>query len=331
MNKHGGLWLFILCCLLSAGCKDKIIPPEPNPLYAPLGAAFCSGDGTVTFFSLITNEITSSWDIGGFVSSAAFARNGTALYVANNYLGKIGVYTLPNMQRVDLLETGGIPHDLCLNQAATQIFLINSNGNFRRYGHTDVDVDTLGVGLAPRRLALKPDHENEVWIACRGDSSVYVVDLEHFYADDTLRFDDVPSDVCFSVSGDIAYVALQNRAGIARLSTESYQELGSRLDSGPGPIDLAINREGMMLVASDSSSGIVKVWNFASGANWTQMDLNVGRSAGRVRFANNNTFYVLLRENCQVVCVDTRGQLPEITDRIDMPSTVTELALWETP
>ncbi|MBU1921083.1 hypothetical protein KKG66_09565, partial [bacterium] len=310
---HGGFWLFILCCLFSTGCKDKVAQTDPYPIYPPVGAAFSAESGEVTFFSLLTNEITVTREIGEVVSSAAFALPGTALYLANNYLGKIAIYSLPHMERIDLLETGGVPLDLCLNRVATKIFLINANGNFRRFGRDDTNVDTLGVGLAPRRLTLKPVEEMQVWIACRGDSSVYIVDLLDFFAHDTLHFQTPPSDVCFSLGGDIAYIALQNGHGIARLSSDTFAE-SSRLSAGPGPIDLALSHEGTMLVASDSTLGEVRIWNFESGASWTQMDIPVGGSAGRIRFASNNTFYVISRAESHVVCIDLRGPTPEIID-----------------
>ena len=321
--------MFVLCCLLYAGCSDKVVPPTPGPIYPPIGAAFSAAGGEVTFFSLITNEITIQKEISGYTSSAAFALVGSFLYIADNYLDMIAIYSLPGMERVDLLETGGVPLDLCLNRTANQIFLINANGNFRRYGRDDSNVDTLGVGLGPRRLALTPNEEMQTWIACRGDSSVYIVDLVDFFAHDTLHFSSPPSDICFTPDGATAFVALQSEQGVQMIDAHSLAVLGI-LDAGPGPMDLAINREGTILVASDSTLGQVRIWNIENHENPTVWDIDVGERAGRVRFSRGNTFYVMSREENHVVCVDVSVEPPEIVSTIDVPPQIREIALWET-
>jgi hypothetical protein len=99
------------------------------------------------------------------------------------------------------------------------------------------------------------------------------------------------------------------------------------LAAGPGPMDLAIDHDGMVLVASDSTLGRVRVWDLIDHEDWS---LNVGGGAGRVRFSRGQMFYVISFDENHVVSVDTSSEPPVIADTIHVPSQVRELALWET-
>jgi len=326
--QSGGYIILLISCLLSVGCDDKE-GINPEGLFPPLGAAFSSAGGEVTFFNLSTGDIVDTRSLNGhYTQSASFSLSGTFLYLTDNHADNVAIYSLPAFEFSASLPNGGAPIDLCINRAATQVYLINANGNLRRYNQIDGGVDTVAVGLQPRRLALTPIEERHVWIACRGDSSVYIVDLNGFFCSDTLRFESPPSDIRFSPDGNLAYIALQDEEGIRVFDAHTYEENeDNELDAGPGPMDLAINRDGTVLVASDSTLGQVRVYNLVNHGDWS---LAVGGSAGRVRFSRNQMFYVISCEENIVISVNSASVPPMIADTVCVPPTVRELALWET-
>jgi DNA-binding beta-propeller fold protein YncE len=269
----GGYIVLIICGLLYVGCDDKI-DPHVVGLFPPLGAAFSVAGGEVTFFDLTTGEIKDTREMNGYTISASFALSGNAVYLTNNDADNVAIYELPEFEPAVSLPNGGVPLDLCINRAATVVYLINANGNLRRYNQVDEGIDTVAVGMNPRRLTLTPVEERNLWVACRGDSSVHIVDLNSFSCSDRLKFDQQPSDIRFSPDGNLAYVALQGFGGIHVIDAHTLAEI-EVLQAGPGPMDLAIDHEGRLLVASDSTLGRVKVWDLLDHQDWS---LNVGGS-----------------------------------------------------
>jgi DNA-binding beta-propeller fold protein YncE len=223
------------------------------------------------------------------------------------------------------IDFGANPIELEANVTGNIVYVLSANASLRRIVVSGGVVDTAWVGLSPRRMRMLPT-ELQLWVACREDNSVWVVDLAGFEPDTALQFAEAPSDIAFTSNSEHAFVGLANGGGIYKLNAVSY-ELEGGLAYSAGPLELDISADDRWLAAADSASGSVRIWNLEQEQFW---DVPVGRSARRVRFTQDGKqCYVLSAARGHAFCINLEGAEPLVTDSIFAPATARELALWE--
>ena len=219
--------------------------------------------------------------------------------------------------------------DLQINASGAYAYVITQNSNFWVYSISSGQADTLEIGNTPRRVAIRPPYGVQAWIACAGDSTVRVVELQNLHSTDTLQFNLRPSAVAFSPDGNRAYVALAGTPGIIMVIDATTFEVINELQAGTGPFELAMSNDGRHLAAADSAGGRTRIWNLDSEHHW---NIPTGGIAGRVRFSpGTNSFFVCSNELNEVLKIDLSSGIPTVTDTITIAPYLRELVLWESP
>ena len=314
----------LTCLALLAGCSGKDSVEGMNEGY---GLTFSIPGGQLTFFQMSDGHLIRTDAMGEWtVARAAINVQGSYLIVADGSRSRIGVISLPELTELTSVPLGGVPTDLQISATGDRAYVITQNSNFWVYAVASGHADTLEIGDAPRRLTLRPTSV-QVWIACAGDSTVRVVELQGPRTLDTLRFGYQPTAVAFSPDGGRAYVALAGTPGAIIVLNASTYEVEEELAAGSGPFELAVSSDGHFLAAADSVGHRTRVWNLDSYEYW---NIEVGGMAGRIRFSREaHAFFVCSNQLNEVLKIDISTGVPVLTDTISIVPDLRELVLWE--
>jgi DNA-binding beta-propeller fold protein YncE len=261
------------------------------------------------------------------VTSAAINVQGNRLVVADASHSRVGILTLPDLHELTTKALGGVPVDMQISANGSHAYVITHNSNLWDYLTASDRVDTLEIGAEPRRIAMRPPLNQQAWITCPGDCTLYVIDLPHLQAEDTLFFGVQPSAVTFSPDGMIGYIALTGSPGTIQAVDASTRAAINVRDAGTGPFELAMSGDGRFLAAADSGAGRTRIWNLATGDRW---DLAAGGHADKIRYSRgSNAFFVCVPERNYVLKIGLISGIPAVADTIAVAPDLRELTFWE--
>ena len=320
-----------LIALLFTSCNSKS-PTRSNPeglISPPIGIAFSIPGSEMTFFDLdecdtVQTQAMNQWA----VVSAAINFQGSRLILADDNTTRIGVFSLPEFTQISITAIGGVPIDMQLSVTGSHAYIITANANFWIFSVSAQRFDTLETGLNPRRLTLRPPSSNQAWVACAGNSALYIYNLSNFQPLDTLYFAQIPTSVAFKPDGAYAYVALQGNPGIVEAFDANTREHIGFMEAGAGPFDLAMSSDGEWLAATDSLLHRVRFWGLSHLQQW---DVGIGASPDRIRYSSNeHAFFVGCSQRSHIYRIDTSEEGPILSDSVAIAATVREFVLWET-
>ncbi len=148
------------------------------------------------------------------------------------------------------------------DQETRRVFVVNPDSS--TVSVVDADASTLELEVPacadPRSLALAPT--GELWVACRDDDRVVVLDAGSGAVRDTLElgYGSAPAGVAVDPAGARVFVTLEGRGELRRFDAATRQETGS-VALGERPRALAVSADGCCLL----------VTRFLSPADWGEI------------------------------------------------------------
>jgi hypothetical protein len=317
--------------LLIVSCREKenCVNCEEN-LEPPLGIAFSVPQGDVSFFRMRPMEVVRTAQLSGWaVVASEVSTNAQWLAVADGAADRVALLKLPELRELSGAVVGGAPLDVDVDVTGELIYALTSNGAFWRYSVGSGTFDTLEVRLQPRRFALRPTDDREAWVVCGGNNTVHVVDLGQFSQSDTLTLQWPPTDIEFSRDGLRAYIALRGDSGYVAVFDASSRRMIGQHACGLGTLELAVSDDERLVAASDSATGLLNIWETASGRQW---QVPVGRCALRTRFAHgSHACYVMSLDQTRLLRVEIGENGPGPSDTLSVLPMLRDFVLWEAP
>jgi len=235
-------------------------PPPPPP--ATAGTA-------VTFTASVTGGagMQYQWDfddgtpVTAFSSSAtiqhAFAQAGIyyVMLTARDSSGNLQSTTFTQLVHYPLTANRpGISTNVAFDDRPAgidRVWVVNQDHNSVSAFNagTNAKLKTIGVGTAPRALAVRPN--GEVWVTNKTSASITVVDSASLAVSRTisLPFASQPFGIVADPTGNAMYVALEASGRVLKLDGTTGSVLGS-VDVGPNVRHLSVSGDGSRLYAS---------------------------------------------------------------------------------
>ncbi|HZL92980.1 MAG TPA: LamG-like jellyroll fold domain-containing protein, partial [Vicinamibacterales bacterium] len=145
---------------------------------------------------------------------------------------------------------------IALDAAGRRVWVVNPDDNSVTALHADTLVKQfeIPVGRHPTSIAL--DASNQVWIACRDDDSVWVLDATTGALRGVLStgWGSGPASVVFTPNGVSGFIGYQGSARVQRV-TPATRQLGSTLTFDSAPRALAVTADGTRLLVTRLRSG----------------------------------------------------------------------------
>ena len=151
---------------------------------------------------------------------------------------------------------------------------------------TAVDADSLGVLLEfpacddPRSVDVSAD--GEIWVACRGDDSLNVVDPNgNSLTTIGLGYGGAPSALVITPDGATAYATLEGSGELVRFDTSTHQQTGS-LPLGPGPRAIAVSPDGATVLVTRflSPKDHAEVWEVSTATLTLNRTIRIPKFGG---------------------------------------------------
>jgi DNA-binding beta-propeller fold protein YncE len=311
-------------------CHRKVPDPPGPPLSAPLGIAFSIPHGDISYFNLTTLRTISTQPMGPWaISASVVTRTGNRLAIADAQSYRISVLDLPGLETVTMMLAAGAPRDLAVDNVGTQLYYVTNDGTFWRYSTDTGDLSNVGVGLYPRRLALRPTGETEAWVVTPGESTLRVIDIVHFQVQDSIVFTRPPDAVKFSSDGHLGYVAFEGTRGMVAVYDASTLVQMDSIELGEGPFDICLSHDDGYLAIADSGSGSAYIWNLTTRE---LREISLGGHPLRITFSrHSNTCYVAEPVSSRVYSIAAEDSGSSPTAYGIMTQRINNLVLWERP
>jgi DNA-binding beta-propeller fold protein YncE len=315
---------------LAVGCHDKEADTVTNTgvVTAPSGLAFSAPDGRMTFFSMEDGHFIGTRTLGAWsVAHAAFNLQGDLLVVTDGAHSRVVGIRMSDLNEVVSRTIAGIPTDLQVSSSGAQAYVTTQNSILWVCSMSSGHVDTMEVGPEPRRARLRPPSDVELWVACKGDNTLRIVELQSLHTIDTLHFAQPATAIAFSPDGVRGYIAVQGSPGLVWVVDGQTREAYDFLDAGLGPFELAISGDGRYLAAADSATQRTRIWDLHTSQVW---NVSTGGPAERIRYSQSTgAFFVCMNAQNSVVKIDISGETPMVTDTIAIAPELRELVVWE--
>ncbi|MBK6909845.1 MAG: hypothetical protein IPH10_02765 [bacterium] len=314
-------------CLFVAGCRDKGDSCEDcSQLARPFLAVASAVGGELAFFNPITGVYLGGGELAGWATACELTQIGDRLIVTDNVVGAMSIYALPDVDRLEQLSIAGTPIDLRVSANSGSAHLITHNGRYYRVSLSTLDTDTNATGFDPRRLRLRPPTDFQTWIACRGDSTIRVVQAQGLQEIRRIELPAYCSDIEFSPDGARAYCALPERDELWVVDAETGAVVDTIAVVGAA-IDLAMSLDGRYLMAADSGHGDVGVFDLVAG---TTSAIRCGTRAIRPRYSHaSEAFFVICPGQSYVLRVDPHTTPPTVTDTLQVEAIPQCMAILE--
>lgn len=235
-------------------------PPPPAPATA---------GSSVTFTASVTggSGIQYQWDFDDGTPVAAFSSSATiqhtfaqagiyyVMLTARDASGTLQTTTFTQLVHYPLTANRpGISTNIAFDDRPTgvdRIWVVNQDHNSVSAFNagTNAKLKTIGVGTAPRALAVRTN--GEVWVTNKTSASISVVDSAGLTVTRTiaLPFASQPFGIVADPTGDRVYVALEALGRVLKLDGTTGGVLGS-VDVGPNVRQLSISGDGARIYAS---------------------------------------------------------------------------------
>lgn len=294
-------------------CRDKDNGCDDcGQLTPPYGVIASAVGGELAFFDLVDLKPIRYESLTGWATACEVLPAGGKLIATDNDAGALSILTIPDMESLEQISIGGTPIDLRVARNSMSAHLLTHNSRYYRISLDAIEVDTIDVGLEPRRLKMRPG-DQWTWITCPGDSTIRVIKEQGFFEDMQIRFPVPCTDVEFSPNGFLAYCALPGTDKLMVLDAENADVLDT-LQMFGATIDLGVSSEGRYVMAVDSNRGDARVYDTFSD---THANLRCGTSAIRVRYSSaSHAFFVICPLQSMILRVDPWMATPTVTDTL---------------
>ena len=199
------------------------------------------GSGSLIMVDTEEGEVISAIKTGQKVSHmVSLSPDASIAYVTNIGSDSITVVDLEAGRVVETVAAGKETEGVAVSPDGKELWVTNRDEDTVYIFDTETftRLATIETGSMPIRVAISPDGKHAVVSNAR-DGTINVIDVAERVVTKALELDSgseghsMPVTLLFSPDGSMLYVALTNKAQIARIETEGWQQVGL-LDAGEG-------------------------------------------------------------------------------------------------
>jgi YVTN family beta-propeller protein len=206
----------------------------------------------------------------GRLDGVVASRDRVHLYAAATFGGSILQFNLVSRHLDQAYRMPGVPHLLALDLTENTLFATDRNASLLyALDLTSGQVRSIPVGRAPEAVVMTPDGFT-LWVACRGDGTVAVVDPATMTVRNTMITGREPVRIAFTPDGNRALVVNAGESSVSVFDARGLVRLGS-IPVAVSPIDVAVsddNRHAWVISDRDDRMSMI--------------DLTSGSEVGRV-------------------------------------------------
>jgi hypothetical protein len=159
---------------------------------------------------------------------------------------------------------------IAVDATARRVWVVNPDSDTVAAINADTLVKQLEIPVGKRPTSVALDAANQVWITCRDDDTVWVLDATSGALRGVLTnpWGSGPESVVFTPNGSQGFIAFQGASRVQRITTPATRTLGPSLSLAFQPRALAVTSDGSKLLVtrlrSPDSGGEVYPLNVSS-------------------------------------------------------------------